>query len=39
MDIPIVAIEIFFLGLLGLAFVGIGVVSFAVLRNLFKGQR
>lgn len=39
MDIPIIALEIFFLGLLGLAFLAIGFVSLVVLRNLFKGQR
>lgn len=39
MDIPIVALEIFFLGLLGLASLAILGVSVAVLRNLFRGQR
>lgn len=37
--IPVVALEIFFLGLLGLAFLAIGGVSFVVIRNLFRGQR
>ena len=37
--IPVVALEIFFLGLLGLAMVAILGVSFVVIRNLFKGQR
>lgn len=39
MDIPIVALEIFFLGLLGLAALAILGVSVVVLRNLFRGQR
>lgn len=39
MSIPLLAVEIFFLGLLGLAFLAIGGVSFIVLRNLFRGQR
>ncbi|WP_306231843.1 hypothetical protein [Agrococcus beijingensis] len=37
--IPVIALEIFFLGLLGLAMVAILGVSFVVVRNLFKGQR
>ena len=37
--IPVVALEIFFLGLLGLAMVAILGVSFVVVRNLFRGQR
>ncbi|GAA3595981.1 hypothetical protein [Agrococcus terreus] len=37
--IPVVALEIFFIGLLGLAMIAIGGVSFVVLRNLFRGQR
>ncbi|WAC66560.1 hypothetical protein OVA14_01880 [Agrococcus sp. SL85] len=37
--IPLLALEIFFLGLLGLAMVAIAGVSFVVLRNLFRGQR
>ena len=39
MDIPVVALEIFFLGLLGLASLAIVGLSFVVLRNLFRGQR
>lgn len=39
MDIPVVALEIFFLGLLGLATLAIGGLSFVVIRNLFRGQR
>lgn len=39
MAIPVVALEIFFLGLLGLAMLAIVGVSFAVVRNLFRGQR
>ncbi|SDS31306.1 hypothetical protein [Agrococcus carbonis] len=37
--IPVVALEIFFLGLLGLAMLAIVGVSFVVIRNLFRGQR
>lgn len=37
--IPIVALEIFYLGLLGLAMIAILGVSFVVVRNLFRGQR
>ncbi|SFS01394.1 hypothetical protein SAMN04487783_0545 [Agrococcus baldri] len=37
--IPVVALEIFFLGLLGLAMLAILGVSFVVVRNLFRGQR
>ncbi|GEK81311.1 hypothetical protein [Agrococcus baldri] len=37
--IPVVALEIFFLGLLGLAMLAIVGVSFVVVRNLFRGQR
>ncbi|WP_277604041.1 hypothetical protein [Agrococcus sp. ARC_14] len=37
--IPVVALEIFFLGLLGLAMIAILGVSFVVVRNLFRGQR
>ena len=37
--IPIVALEIFYLGLLGLAMLAIFGVSFVVIRNLFRGQR
>ncbi len=33
------AIEIFYLGLLGLASLAIALVSIAVVVNLFKGQR
>ena len=33
------ALEIFFLGLLGLATVSIGFVSVVVLVNLYRGQR
>lgn len=39
MDIPVVALEIFFLGLLGLASLAIAALSFVVIRNLFRGQR
>ena len=35
----LVALEIFFLGLLGLASLAIGGVSIVVLRNLYRGQR
>ncbi|MBA8848222.1 hypothetical protein FHX53_001821 [Yonghaparkia alkaliphila] len=35
----LLAIEIFFLGLLGLASLAIGGVSIVVLRNLYRGQR
>jgi hypothetical protein len=35
----LLALEIFFLGLLVLASIAIGWVSFIVLRNLYKGQR
>jgi hypothetical protein len=35
----LLAIEIFFLGLLGLASLAIGGVSLVVLRNLYRGQR
>jgi hypothetical protein len=35
----LLALEIFFLGLLVLAGLAIGWVSFIVLRNLYKGQR
>jgi hypothetical protein len=37
--IPVIALEIFFLGLLGLAMLAILGVSFVVVKNLFKGQR
>ena len=37
--ITVVALEIFFLGLLGLAMLAILGVSFVVVRNLFRGQR
>jgi hypothetical protein len=37
--IPVIALEIFFLGLLGLAMIAILATSFVVVRNLFKGQR
>jgi len=37
--IPIVALEIFYLSLLGLAMLAIFGVSFVVIRNLFRGQR
>lgn len=33
------ALEIFFIGLLGLATLAIGFVSVTVLYNLFRGQR
>jgi hypothetical protein len=33
------ALEIFFLGLLGLATISIGFVSIVVLVNLYRGQR
>ena len=33
------ALELFFIGLLGLATLAIGFVSIVVLYNLFKGQR
>ncbi|MFM2412409.1 MAG: hypothetical protein RLZZ587_742 [Actinomycetota bacterium] len=35
----ILALEIFFLSLLGLATVGIGIASLTVLIRLFRGQR
>ncbi len=35
----LLALEIFFLGLLGLASLAIGGVSLVVLRNLYRGQR
>lgn len=35
----ILALEIFFLSLLGLAAVGIGVAALTVLIRLFRGQR
>ncbi len=35
----LLALEIFFLGLLGLATVSIGFVSVVVLVNLYRGQR
>ena len=35
----LLAIEIFFLGLLGLASLAIGLVSVVVLVNLYRGQR
>ena len=35
----LVALEIFFVGLLVLAGLGIGYVSIVVLYNLFRGQR
>ena len=35
----IFALEIFFLSLLGLAAIGIGVAAFTVLLRLFRGQR
>jgi hypothetical protein len=35
----VVALEIFFVGLLGLAVVAIAFVSITVLVNLFRGQR
>ncbi|MCR8671975.1 hypothetical protein [Agrococcus sp. HG114] len=37
--IPVIALEIFYLGLLGLAMLAILGVSFVVVKNLFKGQR
>jgi len=37
--IPIVALEIFYLSLLGLAMLAIFGISFVVIRNLFRGQR
>ena len=37
--IPVVALETFFLGLLGLAMLAILGVSFVGVRNLFRGQR
>ena len=37
--IPVIALEIFYLGLLGLAMLAILGVSFVVIKNLFKGQR
>jgi hypothetical protein len=33
------ALELFFIGLLGLAVLAIGFVSLTVLYNLFRGQR
>jgi hypothetical protein len=33
------ALELFFIGLLGLAVLAIGYVSLVVLYNLFRGQR
>lgn len=33
------ALELFFIGLLGLAVLSIGFVSLVVLYNLFRGQR
>jgi hypothetical protein len=33
------ALELFFIGLLGLATLGIGFVSVVILYNLFRGQR
>ena len=38
-QIPVIAFEIFFLGLLGLASVAILVSAVVVLRGLFRGQR
>ncbi|MDQ0649168.1 hypothetical protein QFZ53_003364 [Microbacterium natoriense] len=35
----LVALEFFFIGLLGLASLSIAFVSVVVLRNLFRGQR
>jgi len=35
----LLALEIFFLGLLGLATLSIGLVSVVVLVNLYRGQR
>jgi hypothetical protein len=35
----LLAIEIFYLGLLGLASLAIGGVAIVVLRNLYRGQR
>jgi hypothetical protein len=35
----LLALEIFFLGLLGLATLSIGFVSIVVLVNLYRGQR
>jgi hypothetical protein len=35
----LLALEIFYVGLLGLATLGIGFVSVTVLWNLFRGQR
>lgn len=37
--IPLVALEFFYLGLLGLAMIAILGVSYVVIRNLFRGQR
>ena len=39
MDIPVLALELFFVGLLLLASVAIAVVAVTVIRNLFRGQR
>ncbi len=38
-SIPLVALELFYLGLLGLALIAILGVSYVVIRNLFRGQR
>ncbi|MBB5618404.1 tetrahydromethanopterin S-methyltransferase subunit F [Chryseoglobus frigidaquae] len=35
----LIALEFFFLGLLGLATIAIGLVSAVVLVNLYRGQR
>ncbi|MDR6142428.1 hypothetical protein QE375_001982 [Microbacterium foliorum] len=35
----LMALELFFIGLLGLASLAIAFVSVVVLRNLFRGQR
>lgn len=35
----LLALELFFIGLLGLASLAIAFVSVVVLRNLFRGQR
>lgn len=39
MDIPLLALELFFVGLLLLASVAIVLVSVTVIKNLFRGQR
>lgn len=39
MEIPLLALELFFLGLLLLASIAIVFVSVVVIKNLFRGQR